>query len=306
MRRVALLFVLLMLPLAAAQGQASLELSASTETLVVSRESSADLELRVVLRSDNPFDTLQPREVRIETGQTPPGWIVRVTPERQDAPVDTPITFTVQVDLTTQATESEVPVTFTAILVPRGAEDTPIGGQIDPETESAPVTVTLKREDPLTREVLENVGPWIWVGLGVLAVAVLVLAVVLTRGNKPTVDLSSRVKGAMVAPGRSVAIPVTVENLSSVDDTVVFHVAPMPTGWAASLPVPELALDGKQSEELHLVVTSPPDASIGEVVSVGISANGVQNPKRVAELVVDVKVVHAKAVQAAGGTKGQA
>ncbi len=297
------LFMLLMVPLVAAQGAPAptVTLAAPETPVIVDRESDHTFSMTLRFESDNPFDGLQPREFRIEHSTTPAGWSMQIEPRQVTLAAGESESIAVTVTLGAGAEESEVPVTFTAKLVPRGAEGTPLGAFIDPEAQGT-AQVTLKREDPLTREVLEGVGPWIWVVLGAAALIAVVLAFVLARSNKPTVAMQTTSPRATVAPGRSVAVPVTVENLLRTEDTVVFHVAPVPAGWAASLPVPELPLDGKRREELHLVVTAPKDAPLGTDVAVGLSAGSARNPGRIAELVVHVIVGDTEAKKAAGDT----
>lgn len=297
------LLILLMAPLVAAQGAPAptVTLTAPETPVIVDREEDRTFTMTVRFDSENPFDGLQPRQIRIEQTVTPAGWSVRVSPNQVTLASGESATVTATVTLGAGAVQSETKVTFTAKLVPRGAEGTPLGAFIDPEAQGTS-EVTLKREDPLTREVLEGVGSWIWVVLGAAALVAVILAFVLARGNKPTVVMQTHSPRATVAPGRSVAVPVTVENLLRAEDTILFHVAPVPAGWAASLPVPELPLDGKRREELHLVVTAPKDAPRGTEVSVGLSASSARNPGRIAELVVKVVVGDSEAKKAAGDT----
>lgn len=293
-------------PAALAQGAPppTVTIEASQETLVVSRESQATLTVTVTYASQNPLDDdAMGRSVELEAGALPAGWSAAIEPRIINGVNDgAAARFTVTITLGAQARQSEQTLALTAKVSNAGFPGgTPVTEVVDPEA-TANAQVTLKRDDPLTREVLENVGGWIWALLGGLAILAVVLAVVLARSNRPVVSLSTGVKQAQVAPGRSVAIPVTVENLTSVEDTVIFHVAPLGGGWAASLPVPELPLDGRRREDLHLVVTAPPDARPGDAVQVGLTALGAQNPKRPAELVVDVTVSDTPARRAAGDT----
>ncbi len=297
------LLVLFMVPLVAGQGAPAptVTLVASESPVLVDRETDHVLTLQVTFESTTPFDSLQPRQIRIDHTATPAGWSIQISPRQVDLLAGESATITATVTLGAQAVQSETQVTFSARLVTRGAEGTPLGAAIDPEAVGT-ADVTLKREDPLTREVLESVGPWIWVVLGGAALVAVILAIVLARGNKATIVMQTHSPRASVAPGRSVAVPVTVENLLRSEDTVIFHVAPVPDGWAASLPVPELPLDGRRREELHLVVTAPKGAPTGTQVAVGLSASSARSPGRIAELVVHVVVGDSDAKKAAGDT----
>ncbi len=300
-RLLLLALLVLLIPLAAGQGAPAptVALDAAAETVVVDRETQHTLTMTVRFESENPFDGLQARQIRLDHTPTPTGWSIELSPRQVSLMSGQSAAVTATITLGAQAVQSETPVTFSAKLVPRGLEETPLGAAIDPEAEGT-AQVVLKREDPLTREVLESVGPWIWVVLGGAALIAVILAVVLARGNKATVLMQTSTPRATVAPGRSVAIPIDVENLLRSEDTIVFHVAPVPDGWAASLPVPELPLDGKRREELHLVVTAPKNAAKGTEVAVGLTASSARSPGRMAELVVRVLVGSTEARKAAG------
>lgn len=297
--QILVVLVVLAVPAHAQAPEPTLSITSGSDTVVVSREADTTLRLTVTFQSENPLDQLSARQVRLSHSTTPDGWRISLDPQVLDVmgPDDSrQVTATITLGAT--ARQSEAPVTFTARLVPRGQEGTPT---FDPAAEDS-VQVTLKRDDPRTREVLEGVGAWIWVILGALALLSVVLAIVLSRQSRAAVALRSDVRRAVVAPGRSVAVPLTVENLTRVEDTVVFHVAPVRPGWAAALPVPELPLDGRRREELHLVVTAPKDATVGSTQQVGVSAHSAQNPRRVAEWVVEVVVGDTEARRAAGDT----
>ncbi len=301
MRRSLLLaFVLLLLPAASAQGQIdpTITVQASADEVIVSREETSTFTLTIAFDSENPFDQGSPRSVALNTPTLPDGWVASYSATSFQMLAGDRVTVTVTVGLSAGVEESQQTMAFTATVQSRSGQ--PIPG--DTPVTSQPVQVTLQREDPLAREVLEGIGPWIFLVLGGLAALAVVLAVVLARNNRAVVALHSTVRHASVAPGRSVAVPVTVENLTSNEDTVLFHVAHVKEGWAASLPVPELLLAGRRREELHLVITAPKNAKVGDTARVGVTAHGAQNPRKVAELVVEMVVGDTDARKAAGDT----
>lgn len=308
MRFAVLLLLVLLLPMAAAQSATpSVSLTSAQDVIIVNREETTSFTVQASFESDNPFDArpeLGGRTIRlIQTNELPEGWSVVLSPQQHAGVVaGQTVSFDVRVTLALSAEDSEVVLPLQAILVSRSGQSNPITDQIDPESASQVLSLTLKREDSRTVEFVSGAGPFIWIALGALAILVVVLVVLLGRGNKAAVALRSSISVAEVAPGRSVAIPLTVENLTSNEDTVLFHVAPVAEGWAASLPLPELALDGRRSEELHLVVTAPRSARPGESQRVGVSATSTQNPKKVAELLVDIQVGDTPERKSAGDT----
>ncbi len=301
---VVIAFVALLLAPAAQAQQADPEVTvtASAAEVVVNRDATSSFTLQVSFTSDNPIDSEQannPRTVVLNTPTLPDGWVAQYSPGTSYQLTSGQVqTVTVTVGLAASVEESSQVMSFTATVQGRGGPALP-GNQ--PVT-SDPVQVTLQREDPLTREVLEGIGPWIFLVLGGLAVLAVILAVILARNNRAVVALHSNVHVANVGPGRSVAVPVSVENLTSNEDTILFHVARVRDGWAASLPVPELLLEGRRREELHLVITAPKDAQPGDTTRVGITAHGAQNPRKVAELVVEMHVGDTAERVAAGDT----
>lgn len=298
------LIALLLAPAAQAQNQADPvpTVEASATEVVVNRDDTSSFTLTISYTSQNPFDSPEannPRTVILNTPTLPDGWVAQYSPGTSfQLSAGEEQTVTVTVGLAASVEESTQVMSFTATV--QGRAGLAVPGN-EPVT-SDPIQVTLQREDPLTREVLEGIGPWIFLVLGGLAALAVVLAVVLARNNRAVVALKSNVNVANVAPGRSVAVPVSVENLTSNEDTILFHVARVRDGWAASLPVPELHLEGRRREELHLVITAPKDARPGDNTRVGITAHGAQNPRKVAELVVDMQVGDTSEKIAAGDT----
>lgn len=263
----------------------TVSVSVSQQQLVASVEESAAFDVDVSFTSDSPLDSAQDRTVLVEVTGAPEGWSAVLDRSRLSmGPGDTE-RVTVTVSITVNAEADDADLVVTASLLPRGINSVPQGSTLDP-ADTADASVTVLREDPLTREVVEAVGAWLWL----LLAAGLVLAIVSVKlvydTRRVAVRLHAKTTEVAVEAGSRVAVPLRVENLTRVEDTVVFHVAPMPDGWAAHLPVPQLDLDGGQSEELHLIIQAPADAPPGAREVVGISAHSAQAPKRAAELVI--------------------
>lgn len=283
--------VLLGLPVAAQSPDAgSVSVSVTPEEVVASVEEPATFDIVVGFTSENPLDGQQTRRVDVEVTGTPAGWSVVLDRSRVDLSPGGSATVTATVSINVNAEADDADLVVTATLYPRGLNDVPgVGTTVDP-ADTADASVTVLREDPLTREFVEAVGGWLWILLGAGVVLAIVAAKLVFDTRRTAVKLHAKTTEVAVEAGGRVAVPLRVENLTRSEDTVVFHVAPMPDGWSAHLPVPELDLDGQQSEELHLIIQAPTDAPPDAREVVGVSAHSAQAPKRVAELVITAVV----------------
>ncbi len=264
--------------------QISVEPNATS--VAVGVDSPGSFTADITYDSSNPLDDVQDRTILVDLEGVPDGWTANVEPAHFSLANHATMSVTVTVAVTPGAAADDMQVVINARLMPRGVADVPsVGGQIEPE-ETASASVDVLREDPLTREALEAVGPWLWLVLAAALVLAIIAAKLVYDTRRTAVKLHCKVTEAAVLPGGRVAVPMRVENVTRVEDTIVFHVAPMPDGWSAHLPVPELDLDGHQSEELHLIIQAPANARAGDRHNVGVSAHSAQAPKRAAELVL--------------------
>ncbi len=281
-----------MTPLATAQTPEASTLSVTSGGHgTVSVEEPADLQFTVTFESQNPLDTQNPRDIHLELDALPAGWTASIDPQSLSMVSGASQTVTVTVAVSTQHTGDGADVTLRALLVPYGLNPVPgVGEAFDPAAtaeDSARVTV----DESLTRGLLEGLGNWIWF----LLVAILALAglagKLIADARRQCVAMVASKTQVELAPGKNIAVPISVENLCRSEDTVVFHVASVAKGWSASLPVPELDLDGGATEEMQLIIAAPKDAVPGETQVVGLSAHSAQAPRRVAEAVITITVV---------------
>ena len=190
----------------------------------------------------------------------------------------------VQVPPGAEAKAASLTVKATLVSPFEGLE--PILGQ-NPQTsqtatDSAPLSIEV--QNSLTRNVMETLGPWIYVLL-LLLVAAVVTAIALTVAARRTlVRLAADTRELVVAPGGKVAFPFRVEGLARDTDTVLMAVSAVQEGWAAFLPVPEMVLEPGQPQELSLVMIAPRNAPQGSRQAVLVSATSARAPKGAANL----------------------
>ena len=236
----------------------------------------------------SPLD--QPRGVIVEATGAPEGWTVSVEPATfQLAPGENG-TAELRIAVSTEASAKSATVTVTAKIFPLGVNVIPgVGPAADPEATDS-VEVAAQREDPLTRDILENVGPWIYVLFLALLAAVLVTVRLVLVNRRVAVALRSEGSQVSVPRGGRASVAIHVENLTKQEDTVVFQVSTVGTGWAAFLPVPELQLPAEADEEVLLTVIASKELSAGTTQSILVSATSAQAPRRPATLAFDAVV----------------
>jgi hypothetical protein len=94
----------------------------------------------------------------------------------------------------------------------------------------------------------------------------------------------------MVRPGRGTSFPIDVRNASADPLTAQFEIGPVPEGWTAFMPLPEVQLAGKEARSLWLMVRSPATAREGEVADVEIRLRSEARPDLAATLRVRAEV----------------
>lgn len=74
----------------------------------------------------------------------------------------------------------------------------------------------------------------------------------------------------MVKPGLGTSFPIELRNTARDAATIQFEVGPVPEGWSAFMPLPEVQLASHEARSLWLMVRSPPRAPNGESVDVEV------------------------------------
>ena len=235
--------------------------------------------------SNSPLDDQNQASVDVRVSGTPEGWTASVAPSsfklRPGASQTVVITLAINPDSEAKSGE----LTVTADLVsPLEGLDPILGGGGQSQRASGSDTVQVTRDDSVTRDLLETIGPWIYVILLLLVAAVLVAIGITLAARRSLVRLSSDTRELTVPPGGRVAFPFKVEGLAKVEDAVLLQVSAVQEGWAAFLPVPELLLEPGQVTEINLVVIAPKGATDGARQAVLVSASSAKAPKGAANL----------------------
>lgn len=285
------LVLLLLVPIAGAQVPSpyTLTVTADTADATVSVEEPATVRFTVEFSSQNPLDGQLARTIQvIATG--PDGWTVAVSESVLSMTSGSSQTVDVVVSVSTATEEGVGSINLQARLAPFGLNAIPaVGPILDPDA-VADASTDVDHTESITRKTLETVGPWIWFIL--LAILFLIAAIIkfILDARREYVRLEIDAVDVTVGAGKSMAIPVRVTNTGPSEDTIVFHIAAVDKGWAASLPVPELDLDSGKTEELQLIVSVPKDAKSGGRHAIGIGAHSAAAPRKVAERLVYVTV----------------
>lgn len=289
----ALAAALAMLPLLpAATGQApsaspqvSVEMPQSEGTVTVEETRTFTLTVRNEGES-TPLDDQNRGDVNILLSGVPAGWTVSANPANFEVAPGDAVEVEIQVSVATGATARGADIGITAEMYSplRGLD--PILGQIPGATQRSEDNATLRLtvEESFTRDVLETLGPWIYAVLLLLVAAVVVAVGLTVASRRSLVRLSSDTRELTVAPGGKVAFPFRAEGLAREPDSVIMQVSAVQEGWAAFLPVPELALEPGQAQELQLIAIAPRDALQGTRQGILVSATSAKAPKGAATL----------------------
>lgn len=116
---------------------------------------------------------------------------------------------------------------------------------------------------------------------GVLLVLAAIAVPLLLRRKRParaTATCPEPMKP--VRPGRGASFPIDLANPADVARKVQMSVGPVPEGWSAFLPLPEIQLAPKEKRSLWLMVRAPPDASDGSHADVEVTAVDTGRPER--------------------------
>lgn len=236
-------------------------------------------------RPANPIDDSNVGEVTLVVTGAPDGWIVAIAPAAFDLRPGESRTVEVQVSIEAGAAAKAADLVLTATMSsPLEGLDPILGPGGAPQTATASDSIRITRDDTLTRDVLEAVGPWIY-GILLLLVAAVLAAVAISLSSRRTlVRLLSDTRELTLPPGGRVAFPFKVEGLAKQDDAILLQVSAVQEGWAAFLPVPEVALAPGQSQDMTLVVIAPKDAPDGARQAVLVSATSAKAPRGAANL----------------------
>lgn len=224
-------------------------------------------------------------DVTLAVTGIPEGWTASATPASFALQNGQSRTVELQVSVSPSAAAREADLVVTAELVsPLGGLDPILGPGGQSQRATASDQIHLVRDDSVTRDILEGLGKWIYAVLLLLVAAVFVAVAITLSSRRALVRLSSDTRELTVPPGGRVVFPFKVEGLARHEDSALLQVSAVQEGWAAFLPVPELALEPGQVQDLTLVVIAPKNASEGSRQAVLVSATSSKAPKGAANL----------------------
>ena len=289
------LLILLVALLAAAAVQAqvpstapAVDISGKADSGTVSVDEGKTFEFTV--KNNSPIvpglEQQSKADVAVTVNGVPAGWTVSADPSSFELAPGASLSVKVAVRVGPEAESKEAALTIVAVLVSPFESLEPILGQNQQTSQTVTDTAPLRIEvsNSLTRNVMETLGPWIYVVLLLLVAAVLVAVILTVSARRALVRLASDTRELSVAPGGKVAFPFRVEGLARDTDTVLLAVSAVQEGWAAFLPVPELVLEPGQAQELSLVIIAPRDAAQGTRQAVLVTATSAKAPKGAANL----------------------
>lgn len=287
---VALAFLLLATSSATAQAPSagpSVTVTAQSAEGTVTVEQARSFTVTVKNTSpESPLDEQNKGDVAIRISGIPEGWTASATPANFEVAPGDAVPVEIQVSVATGANARSADLTITAEMYSplRGLDPilAPIPGATQKSTGNA--TLHLSVDQSVTRDILEAIGPWIYALLLLLVAAVLVAVAIMVASRRTLVRLDADARELTLAPGAKAVFSFRAESLAKEQDTVLLHVSAVQDGWAAFLPVPEVALDPGQVQEMGLVVIAARDAQQGTRQAVLVTATSAKAPKGAATL----------------------
>lgn len=146
-----------------------------------------------------------------------------------------------------------------------------------PQSQSA--VVRLERPQGVGIPGLDQLGlplEYLVAGVVLVGVATAIPFLLRKKGGGFAADCPEPLK--MVRPGRGTSFPIELRNGGADPLTAQFEIGPVPEGWTAFMPLPEVQLAGRETRSLWLMVRSPPNAADGEAADVELRLRGAGKP----------------------------
>lgn len=235
--------------------------------------------------SGTPLDAQDRADVEISIDGKPADWQVSVTtPQPFQLARGEQATIELHVSVPPESAATEATLTVVATLRPVTSNVPPILGPVQQPPAQDSATLRLTVENSFTRNVMETLGPWIYVLLLLLVAAIVVAIAVAVAARRTLIRLTADARELAVPPGGKVAFAFQVESLAKDTDTALLQVSAVPEGWAAFLPVPELVLEPGQPQEVSLVVIAPRGTAQGTRQAILVTATSAKAPRGAANL----------------------
>lgn len=214
------------------------------------------------------------------------GWsLVDSADQTGDVPAGGSASFTYSVTPAEGAAE-----TATVNFSVSGTCNPPVGACPQGACDAAPVnqsgTVTLRPAEGLRFPGLENVDfPVEYLIAGIVLVGIAAAIPFLLRKKKGDVAADCPEPLKMVRPGRGTSFPIELRNPGAEPATARFEVGPLPEGWSAFMPLPEVQLAARETRNLWLMVRAPAEAATGAMADIELRLRSGADAKAPARLV---------------------
>lgn len=285
------LFVALALVAAAPGAQAQVPACTSVEVSLsgndaVSVERPAQYVVEVHHTGQGTGTPLDPTaQARLAVSGAPSGWTVSLADTLVELAPGESKSTTLTVAVTPDAADAADLLVTATMDAGFGPLSEPLGCVATAES-----SLAMDRDEPVTREVIEAVGPWIYAIAAALLLALLVAAKLAMDLKRVAVTLSSPNEALTIRPGGKATVPLQVHNVASKRDVVGFHLSVVPEGWGALLPVQQVELGPGEAEELFLLVRAPDDAAPGDLEALSVLATSRIAPRQPATLRLALQV----------------
>jgi hypothetical protein len=220
----------------------------------------------IVVPVDNEGSVAATIEVTAQTSAR--GWTIVSSPAPASVAPGGTGQFTFALTPTADA-EGDATVTFSA----SGACDSPLGAACGAACNAgsavAQATVPLAAPEGFTIPGLENLNiPLEYLIAAILLVALASAIPFLMRRRRGGIVAQCPEPLKMVKPGRGTSFPIELRNAGKEAGVAHFEVGPVPEGWSAFMPLPEVQLAAREARSLWLMVRSPATATNGDAVDV--------------------------------------
>lgn len=205
-----------------------------------------------------------------------PGWAV-AAPEPTTVPAGSTGNFAFLVAAEESASADAI-VTFSAsgVCQPPQGIPCPPGDACNAGSANAQVQVPLEADGGFTFPGLGGLSPELLIaGIVLIGLASVIPFAMRRKKGGVVADCPEPLK--MVRAGRGTSFPIEIRNASKDAATAQFEVGPVPEGWSAFMPLPEVQLAAREARSLWLMVRSPQEAKIGDAVDVELR---LRDPKR--------------------------
>lgn len=247
-------------------------------------------DLKVEVQNNNAANPAQTIVVSATT--TTPGWrVVSGDATLNNVGAGGKGTVTIRVEAGRDAKEAGViqyAATATCAQPPAGL---PCPGGACTATAGGQATVALQQGGAVGFPGLDGLDfPVEYLVAGVVVVAVAVALAVLLRKRRPALGADCPEPLKMLRAGRGTSFPIDIRNPGGDAVTAQFEVGPVPEGWSAFMPLPEVQLAPKESRSLWLMVRAPASAAPGETADVEVRLRDAARPESMATVKVRAEV----------------